>query len=65
MTTPQGPKQPLEEMQAEIEQLWTRIARLETVASAARTYLTNSTPVNALVLDKALKQAKGKGEKQG
>ena len=48
----QGPKQPLDEKDAEIARLQARIARLE---DAARVYLTNSTPVNAIHLDKALK----------
>lgn len=59
----QGPKQPLEEKNAEIDRLLARIAQLEIVANAACVYLTNSTPVNAVKLDEALKQMKG--EKQG
>ena len=50
------PPDPLEEKDAEIARLHARIAVLE---QAARTYLINSTPVNAVALDKALKQVKG------
>lgn len=56
----QGPKQPLEEKDALIERLR---AQLEAVTNAACVYLANSTPINALKLHDALKQARG--EKQG
>lgn len=63
MSTPQGPKQPLEEKDAEIEHLIAMIAILEEVTSAASVYLTNSTPVNAVKLNDALRKARE--EKQG
>lgn len=54
--TPQGPRQPLDELaqlRQENERLQKRIAALE---AASRLYLTNSTPVNAVKLDKILKE---------
>lgn len=53
----QESRQSPEERDAEIERLRTRIALLENVAKWARIYLTNSTPSNAVQLDKALNQS--------
>lgn len=58
----QGPKQPLDEAHAEIEQLQSRIEQYEAVCAAARVYLLNSTPVNALALYDALKLTEGEQE---
>lgn len=52
MSEQQGPRQPLDEMRQEIERLQARISQLE---AAARAYLVNSTPINAVKLDEALK----------
>lgn len=59
----QGPRQPLDEKDAEIARLQARIVVLEAAVQAAGVYLTNSTPVNAVKLNDALRKARE--EKQG
>jgi hypothetical protein len=54
---PQEPREPLAERDAEIARLQARIAVLEDAVQVAGVYLTNSTPVNAVKLNDALRKA--------